>query len=213
LPNANTIRRQVYGNQQLQLAALTNPGTTITAFQLNNNALTGQGGGVVPLQAGNYGVFEGQGQIIHVRANGTYSGATAGTTTLELELWEVPYSVIQAGGLTATSQTGFNPVANTSAVTLASQGDGNFSFDAYLQLDSNGTLTGSFEYSVDGTVVGPAHTQNITGLTGAPINGDTGYTTSATTAENDLNFVLTAVLGASTAGFVVTLTEFAIDVQ
>lgn len=196
MPNANTIRRQVFGNQQLQLAAITNPGTTKTAFVLNNNGLTGQGGGVIPLAAGNYGVFAGTGQIIHVRANGTYSGVTSGTTTIALELYEVPASVIAAGGLTQTSFTGYNAVGTvtSTAVTSAS---GSFSVDAYLQLDANGNLTGTIEGDIDGVWVAPAAVTTIASLAG----------------ETDLNFVLAVTLGgAEPATSVITLEEFGIDV-
>jgi hypothetical protein len=197
VPNANTVRRQVYGTQQLTLAAITNPGTTETQFQLNNNALTGLGGGVVPLQVGNFGVYAGTGQIIHVRANGTYSGVTGASTTLLLTLYEVPAAIIAAGGLTPTSNTNYNSVAASAATTLGT-GDGNFSFDAYLQIDSNGTLSGSFESAINGVTVGPAHSTTVTGLVG----------------EADLNFVLSAKLGtAEPAASTLILNEFAIDVS
>lgn len=216
MANANTIRRQVggsnTGNQQLTLAAIVNPGTTKTAFVLNNNGLTGQGGGVVPIPAGNYGIVQGQGQIIHVRANGTYSGVTSGTTTIALELYEVPFSVIAAGGLTQTSFTGYNAVGTitSTAVTSAS---GSFSVDAYLQLDANGNLTGTIEGDIDGVWVGPTAITTITGLVGPAVNGDTGAVSTQYQGENDLNFVLAVTLGgAEPTTSTLVLNEFAIDV-
>src|ERR1700676_1387046 len=103
MSNASTVRRQIAGTQQLAVAPLlgTIITTTETAFQLNNNGLTLVGGGVIPLSAGVTGLYQGTGQVLVVRAAGSYSGATASSTTLELELQQVPASLL--------------PIANTLA--------------------------------------------------------------------------------------------------
>ena len=99
MSNASTVRRQIAGSQQLTIAPLSGTviTTTPTAFQLNNNALTLTGGGVIPLSAGVTGLYAGTGQVLDIRGTGQIAGATGGTTTLALTLYEVPASVIAAG--------------------------------------------------------------------------------------------------------------------
>ncbi len=212
MSNANTIRRQVAGNQALTLASVGNVSTTVTAFILNangaipSNPYAGEAspilsGGVVPLQAGATGLWLGTGAVMHVRASGVFSGATAGTTTIALTLWEVPAAIVAAGGLTQTSQTGFNSAAATGASAAVTNASGAFQFDAYIQLDGAGNLNGQFEAALDNTAT------NNDWLVVTKITSVTGLT------EADLNFVLTIALGASTAGFTATLSEFAIDAE
>lgn len=198
MSNANTIRRQVSGTQQLTLASIINPGTTKTAFTLNNNALTQSGGGVIPLSAGVTGLYAGTGQVLNIRAAGSFAGVTGGTTTIALELYEVPAAIIAAGGLTATSFTGFNPVAAPSAVTV-SNAAGAFQLEAAIQLDAAGNLNGTYSGSVDdGTAIPFTAISPVTGLVG----------------EADLNFVLAVTLGgAEPSTSVLTLNEFAIDFE
>ena len=198
MSNASTVRRQIAGSQQLTIAPLSGTaiGTTQTSFQLNNNALTLSGGGVIPLSAGVTGLYAGTGQVLVVRGSGNISGATPTTTTLLLQLFEVPASVI-AAGLTSQSFTGFNSIGSTGAKAIA-QAAGSFRVVAHLQLDASGNLEGIFEAYINGAaIVSAAVITPITGLVG----------------EADLNFVLAATLGGAEAGVVVTLEEFAIDLE
>lgn len=204
MSNASTIRRQVAGTQQLTLAPITSLTTTTeTAFVFNNNALTGVGGGIIPLTAGVTGLYAGTGQVIHVRAAGSYSGVTAGTTTLLIKLYEVPAAVIAAGGLTQTSFTGYNVLVTPANPITLTNAAGAFTFDAWLQMDASFNLNGTYEFTADTTgshnPQGPAAvTSNVTGLVG----------------EADLNFVLSVTLGGSEpSSAVYTLNEFAIDLQ
>jgi len=200
MSNASTIRRQVSGTQQLTIAPLVNPGTSQTAFTLNNNGLTGTGGGVIPLSAGVTGLYAGTGQVLVIRAAGTATGFTADSTTLILELFEVPAAIIAAGGLTATSFTGYNEVFATSALDLsltAGQTTSSFRVEARIQLDAAGNLSGEYEGWINGTVVAQATISVLNGLVG----------------EADLNFVLAATLSASTSATILTLNEFAIDLE
>jgi hypothetical protein len=196
--NASTVRRQVAGSQQLTIAPLLGSiiGTTQTSFQLNNNALTLSGGGVIPLSAGVTGLYAGTGQVLVVRAAGQIAGATGGTTTLNLELWEVPASVI-AAGLTSQSFTNFNEVGATGVLHVA-QSAGSFRVVAHLQLDASGNLEGIFEAYINGAAI-------VSAATITPITGLVG--------EADLNFVLAATLAGAEAGVVLTLDEFAIDLE
>lgn len=197
MANANTVRQQVSGTIQLTLAPLSGTviTTTKTAFQLNNNALTLSGGGVIPLAAGVTGLYQGTGRVLHVAATGTVTGATASTTTLALELYEVPAATI-AAGLTATSFTGWNAIKTSSTVTIG-QTNCSFSFDARLQLDAAGNLMGQATDVIDSQQDAWAAITAITGLTG----------------EADLNFALVATLGGAETGVVVTLDEFRIDLE
>lgn len=196
MSNASTIRRQIAGTQQLTIAPISNPGTAVSNFVLNNNGLTLTGGGVIPLSAGVTGLYAGTGQVLRIRATGSFSGVTATTTTITLELWEVPAAIIAAGGLTQTSQTGFNAVSNPAAVTV-SNASGAFSLITDLQLDAAGNLNGQFSGWVDdGTVIPVTKIASVVGLVG----------------EADLNFVLSVTLGgAEPSTSVLILDEFAID--
>jgi len=183
----------------LTIASITNPGTTETNFTLNNNGLTLTGGGVIPLSAGVTGLYQGTGQVLVVRAAGSFSGYT-GSDTLTLKLYEVPAAIIATGGLTSTSNTGFNLVHSSGAVTI-SNAAGAFSFVARLQLDAAGNLNGSASTEIDtGTFEGPAvisGAANVKGLVG----------------EADLNFVLSITAGSSVSTLVAVLNEFAIDLE
>ena len=200
MSNASTVRRQISGTQQLTLAPLSGTviTTTQTSFQLNNNGLTLTGGGVIPLVAGVTGLYAGTGQVLHIRGTGTYSGATIGgsTTTLALELWEVPASVI-AAGLTATSFSGFNAVGASGTKTLTTA-SGSFTLDARLQLDAAGNLEGQYTFGINGAAV-------VAWTVVTPITGLVG--------EADLNFVVAATLGGTEAGVILNLDEFAIDLE
>jgi hypothetical protein len=206
MSNASTIRRQIAGTQQLTLAPLSGTiiTTTETAFQLNNNGLTLTGGGYIPLSAGVTGLYAGTGQVIAVHIAGTVTGGTAASTSLIIKLYQVPAAalplpvsdsvanIVTAGAtLIATSATGTLAAAKTS---------GNFSLDANLQLDANGNLTGDFTAQIFAST---------TGVSG-------GATQAATTqavlsaGEADLNFLVSATLGGTEAGVIVTLEEFAL---
>jgi hypothetical protein len=142
------------------------------------------------------GLYAGTGQVLRIRAAGSFSGATAGTTTVKLELYEVPAAVISAG-LTPTSFTNWNPVSNPSAVTVANA-TGAFQLDTSVQLDAAGNLNGEFSGWVDdGTAIPVTKIAAVTGLVG----------------EADLNFALTVVLASPSGSEVITLNEFAIDLE
>lgn len=201
MANANTVRQQVAGTQQLTIAPLlgTTITTTKTAFQLNNNALTLTGGGVIPLSAGVTGLYAGTGRVLHVRSTGQVSGATPTTTTLLLNLYQVPASLLPIANTLAGAQTftNWNSVAATSALALSDAAD-SWTFDARLQLDASGNLQGSWTATINGaTIAAWAAITPITGLVG----------------EADLNFVLTATLGGAETGVILTETEFALDLE
>ena len=210
MPNAKTIRQQVYGTQVLTLAPLKGSviSTTATAFQLNSNPLTTGGGyngaandtggdgpsGVVPLSVGVTGFYLGTGRPINIVANGSY--VTPGTESLTFTLYEVPASVIAAGtvgGAAAQTFTSWNSLG-VSATTSTTGADGSFTFSATLQLAANGALTGQFKSQIASAATAAANTTAIAGL-----------------AEADLNFVLVATLTTGTATSVVTLDEFRIE--
>lgn len=148
------------------------------------------------MSAGVTGLYAGTGQVLRLRGSGTYSGVTGGTTTLVLEVFEVPAAIISAGGLTATSSTGYNAVAVANAITLTNA-VGAFSITVDFSLDSAGNLNGAFSvWASDGTAQASTKISGVTGLVG----------------EADLNFVLAATLGgAEPSTSVLTLDEFALD--
>ncbi len=196
MSNASTIRRQVAGTQQLTIASLTYATitTTPTAFQLNNNALTLTGGGVIPLSAGVTGLYQGTGQVIWIHCAGTVTGATASTSTLTLDLYEVPASLLPIANTLTGAQTftGWNKIATQAAVTIGAVTAGSFTMDAYVQLDASGNINGQYNSNIFGTTKAQTVITLLAGLVG----------------EADLNFVLVATLG--TAG-TVTLDEFSLN--
>lgn len=202
MANASTIRRQVAGTQQLTLAPLS--GTTITttetAFQLNNNALTLSGGGYIPLSAGVTGLYAGTGQVLNIHCAGTLTGA-AGASTLILKLYQVPAAALPLPSTDSVANivtAGATLIATSATGTLAGGAtSGSFQFDISVQLDSLGNLTGEHSSQVFASNA-QANTANTaaTGLVG----------------EADLNFLLSATLGVSETGIIITLDEFSLSI-
>lgn len=202
MPNSSTIRRQVAGTQQLTLAPLVGSviTTTLTAFQMNNNALTLTGGGVIPLSAGVTGLYQGTGQVLWIHAAGQVTGATASTSTLLLNLYQVPASLLPIANTLSGAQTtsGWVSIGVSSAITIGATTAGSFTFDAEVQLDAAGNLSGTYSVTIFGT------TKAQTILTNG---GPTGLV-----GEADLNFVVTATLGgAEPSTELIVLDEFSLN--
>lgn len=201
MSNASTIRRQVSGTQQLTLAPLSGTviTTTATPFSLNNNALTLTGGGIIPLSAGVTGLYSGTGQVIWIHAAGTITGATPTTTTLLIGLYQVPASALPLASTVVTTANlvtaGATLIGATAALTVASASD-SWSYDAYVQLSANGELDGWYTAQIsNATTTAKTATTVVAGLVG----------------EADLNFVLSATLGAAETGVILNLNEFSLN--
>ena len=201
MPNASTIRRQISGTQQLTTAPLLGTVITTTAspFQLNNNGLTLTGGGVIPLSAGVTNLYQGTGQVLWIHAAGTSTATTANVHTLILTLYVVPASSLPLASTVITSAelvtAGGVLIATSGTGTLAAgKTAGAWSLDAYVQLDFQGNLTGSFSSVVYDTATGEA-----------------ALTQTLLTGEADLNFVLAAQFGVAETGNVATLDEFSLN--
>ena len=195
MSNASTVRRQVAGTQQLTLASLPGILTTPTAFKLNDNGLTLTGGGVTPLAAGVTGLYQGTGQVLHIRAVGNVVGLTS--TSLTLTLYQVPASLLPIADTLAGQQT-FTNWQSLGASTARAIGaaTASFSFDARLQLDAAGNLEGEFTDEINSLV-------DVYAATTARV---------LPAGEADLNFVLVAAQ-TTAAGTSVTLQEFALDLE
>jgi hypothetical protein len=202
-PGASTIRQQTSGSSPNELAPLLASviGTTPTAFQFNTldapefvDASATNLFDVTPLSAGVTGLYQGTGQVLWVHATGFCANPNNESATLALTLYEVPAPVV-AAGLTATSFAGWNSIGSISATSVNSgEGSGEFfSVDAFLQLDAQGNLQGTYQVSVAGTVV------QKTAVTLIPLVG-----------EADLNFVLVATLGGTTTGITLNLSQFSL---
>jgi len=151
--NASTIRRQIAGTQQLTIAPLlgTTITTTPTAFQLNNNGLTLTGGGVIPLSTGVTGLYQGTGQVLVIRAAGSYSGATLGSApitnvaitsnvlTITATNTFVPGQIVTFTGL--TTATFLNGQTVTIATASGSQFTANFTHANYVSAADTGTAS------------------------------------------------------------------------
>lgn len=218
------VRRQISGNGSLTLASIFEAGVP-TAFQMNNTiGLTPNGGGVIPLATGNKGLYQGTGKVLRIRAVGTIQGVDADDNpTITFRLYQVPASVT-AAGLSATSFTGWNLVASSSAISVpvtitnngAVQTLTSWSFDARLQMDSDGDLTGEFTDAINGgTVDAWQATSIITGYTtsGYPVfSGFPSANNNINGNESDLNFVMVVVPGGTPFSLVsATMNEFAIN--
>ncbi len=198
MANANTIRRQVSGTQQLTLAPLLESVITTneTAFQLNNNALTLAGGGVVPLSVGVTPLYLGTGQVMRIRATGTLVGLTS--STVLFTLYVAPASVLPIADTLAAAQakTGWQEVFVTGGAVSIGAVSTTFTIDARLQLSATKVLSGEFRSQIFNTVTDWATTTDNPVLAGG---------------EADLNFVLTATMAAY--ALTATLDEFAIDFE
>jgi len=200
MANASTIRFQRGGSQQLTLAPLLASviGTTASPFLMNNNALTLSGGGAIPLSAGVTGLYAGTGQVINIHIAGVVTGLTAGSTTLVIGLYQVPASSLPLASSvnTVAGLTGNTLLGASSAVTAPSATtQGSFALDAYIQLDGQSNIEGSFEYAVLNTVAGPAAITSVKSAVG----------------EADLNFFAAATLGGTATGVVISIEEFSLS--
>lgn len=196
MANANTIKSQVVGTIQETLAPIVNvvASSTETAYAYNAGAVSGAGGGVSPLAIGNPGIYFGTGRGFKLRAFGF--DVVGATSTLTLNLYQVPASVIAAGITGQQTFTGFNKIATSTArsVTTAN-GQSPFVVEATLQLGAGGRLTGTFSTEINNLYDAVAATTVATGLLG----------------EQDLNFVLTATQSVGNALTTSTLAEFSIE--
>jgi hypothetical protein len=118
---------------------------------------------------------------------------TGANANLTLKLYQVPASVV-AAGLAAGSVAGCNLLA-TSTARAVNTTTGKFFFEAMLQWDSTtGLIHGQFSDMISNLVDAWAATTAVT---------------TATLADNELNFLLSATLSSGNAANVVTLVEFA----
>jgi hypothetical protein len=121
-------------------------------------------------------------------------GVTGANATLTLKLYQVPASVV-AAGLAAGSVVGCNLLASSTARAINTT-TGKFYFEAVLQWDSTtGLIHGQFSDQISNLLDAWAATTAAT---------------TATLADNELNFLISATLSAGNAANVVTLVEFAV---
>ena len=207
MPNASTIRRQVSGTQQLTIAPLTvATAATETPFSLNNNALTLAGGGIIPLSAGVTGLYQGTGQVIWIHVAASVTGLTA-TGTVGLNLYVVPAASLPLASTVVTAANlvtaGASKIATGVVGTAGAAGESAFSYqlDAYVQLDTTGTLSGWFQSNAG---------VSTTGAKTAITNNGTANEGILLTGEADLNFVVAAVSTTETTGTIV-VNEFSLS--
>jgi hypothetical protein len=118
---------------------------------------------------------------------------TGVSANLTLKLYQVPASVV-AAGLAAGSVAGCNLLATSTARAVNST-TGKFIFQAELQWDSTtGLIHGCFTDTINNLLDAWAATTAVT---------------TATLADNELNFLLSATLSSGNAANIVTLMEFA----
>lgn len=191
---------------QNTIAPLTNgvAGSTATAFSLFSGAVSGGGGGVIPLQVGTPGLYFGSGRKLKLSARGLC--VTGTSTNLTLKLYQIPASVLATAGfysgmaavspLSNQTFTGWNLVA-TSSARAVNTATGAWDFIAELQLTQAGTtgsLEGTFKDTINGIFDAEAAVTITTGLIG----------------ESDLNFVIVSTLSSANAGNTNYMTEFSI---
>jgi len=196
--NANTVRRQVSGSQQLTIAPQVGLLSTHVVFQLNNNGLTLTGGGLIPLSAGTYGLYLGTGQVLKVVANGTLTGIVGATDTFAVKLFVVTAAGLAVPPTNATiiaASGGSSLVADSGTIATVAGTSASFTFQARLQLSATGILTGEFTVTVGGVDKVYATTAAVSGL-----------------GEADLNFFFSlADPNGANASATATLDEFRID--
>lgn len=122
---------------------------------------------------------------------------TGTSANLTLKLYQVPASVV-AAGLAAGSVTGCNLIATSTARAVNST-TGKFYFEALLQWDSTtGLLHGQFSDEISNLLDAWAVTTAVT---------------TATLADNELNFLMSATLSSGNAANQVQLREFTVIQQ
>jgi hypothetical protein len=202
----DSIKGLVLGGSQGNLQPLAlGASTTETAFSVNGNsaanpAIAAQAAilrlpGTQPVLAVGTAissVFQwDNGKPFYLQGWGVCKTGT--NATLTLKLYQVPASVV-AAGLAAGSVAGCNLLA-TSTARAVNTTTGKFIFEAMLQWDSvTGLIHGQF-------------TDEISNLLDAW--AATAAVTTATLADNELNFMISATLSSGNAANVVTLQEFA----
>jgi hypothetical protein len=118
---------------------------------------------------------------------------TGVNATLTLKLYQVPASVV-AAGLAAGSVAGCNLLATTTARAVNTT-TGKFYFEALIQWDATtGLIHGQFSDQISNLLDAWAATTAVT---------------TATLADNELNFLLSATLSSGNAANQVILQEFA----
>ena len=200
MANASTVRRQVSGSQQLTIAPQVGLLTTHVVWQLNNNALTLTGGGLIPLSAGTTGLYLGTGRVLHIAATGNVAPITGATDNIALKLFVVTAAGLAVPPTNATiiaASGGSSLVADSGTIATVAGTSAAFTFDARLQLSSSGILLGQFTVDVGGVVKVYATTNAVAGL-----------------GEADLNFFLSiADPNGANATAVGTLDEFRLDLE
>lgn len=208
MANVNTIQSFYYNSAGFypQIAKMVNPTSTAVVFTLNANSLVSGLGGTAAaaiLQCSSASAFGGpgaspvnsqwdNGRPFRVRASGSCASNT--TTNLTLALYQVPSAIVSAG--TATVLT------NNNAITGATTGT-----KAMTSNTSNFQVNFDFNWSsatglLSGTVGGYVASTLITAAAITPLS---------VTADTELNFVLTALYGASNAANIVILEEFSLE--
>ena len=190
-----------YSINQNTIAALSNIGTTETAFSLNVNLIAG---GTLPpaVLTIEPGLWAG-GRPFKVRAVGTVT--TAASSTVAFKLYQVPYAILIAGTagtlgndtLVATYSTS-NAIATTTASFYL---EGTFQWEPVV-----GKLIGQF----NGFVGGGGNATVVTSPTATTTATLTPPVTSIPAADGslNLNFILSATFGTGNAGNTVNLNWF-----
>ena len=198
--NVNTIKSQIVGGVQNNLAPLTNAvaSTTETAFSLLAGPISGAGGGVIPLSptVNTASAFiSGTGRILRIRATGFVTGGASAVTWV-LNLYQISASVIAAAALTNQSFTNWNKIASSTSRTITGLTT-SMALEAAVQLSATGRLEGFYKTSVLGALQVETNTTIVTGLVGG---------------DGDLNFVLTGTFGTNAqAANLATVTEFSLE--
>ncbi len=182
MSNHNTIDNLQGGSNAGQIKTLSNIGTTETTFSVIPNPVTGTGGGVAFVSFPDPET-PGNGEAFKVRVSGTIT--TNATTNVAVKLY-----------LGSDSNLSNDHVlVNTAAVNANTQTT-QFLIDAVLQWDATSqTVHGLATTHINGTAAGPTGTTLV----------------SSIASTSGLQFVPSAVFGASNAANAVSIRELAID--
>jgi hypothetical protein len=203
----DVIASLVFGGSQNNLQALAlGTSTSETAFSVNGNSAanpaTAASSAILKLKDTSpvlavgttiASVFQWDfGKPFFLQAWGQLT--TGASTNMTLKLYQVPASVV-ASGLAAGTFAGCNLLATSTARAVNSTTK-SFFFEAFLQWNATtGLLEGQFSDQIGALLDAWAATTE---------------TTTATLADNELNFLLTATLSSGNAANVVKPMEFAL---
>lgn len=196
--NQTAATTVAYPVQQNNIAPNKNPITTAVPFSLNANPISASGGGVIPLSMPP-GIQPGGGPF-RLRAKGT--AITGGNYTLQLGIYQVPNAIIQAGTQATLANLHVVELSTARAINTTTAP---WSIEALLTWDPIGSVLQGYASFLINNLLDAATAVTAVTLV-APVTSVPGADVSW-----DLNFVITALFGTTSAANIAWMNEFSLE--